>query len=89
MVSEKQIESLENFSKWRHLLFAANSLSELSKEQLPFIELRRSLGSLEEYFPRELNPLDDFPAYALRQFCKSLSKTLDSIEDHSISRVRT
>lgn len=69
----------ENFANWKHLLYAADVLSQLPSDRSSLKQLKELLNSLEVHFPRGLNPVGDFQAYAFRQFCKALSKTLEKI----------
>lgn len=74
-MNERDLNSLPDFAKWRHLLFVAESISKLPDDKL-MSEMQELMHSLDEYFPRSLNPLSDFRAYATRQFCKSVSNAI-------------
>lgn len=71
-----------DFSNWKHLLYIADCLFELPKKGESLSEIRQLLGSVEEHFPRTLNPLDDFSAYTVRRFCMALRIALESVEEH-------
>lgn len=71
----------DDFANWKHLLYVADTISELPADPSSYEEIRRLLNSLDEHFPRSLNPLEDFRAYAVRQFCKSLAQSLQSLHE--------
>ncbi len=51
--------------RWQHLLSAAFSVEEA---QDPDLEMERRVDSLLEVFPSDLDPVDEFEAYAVRRF---------------------
>jgi hypothetical protein len=51
--------------RWQHLLSAALSVGEA---QEPGREMERRVTSLLEVFSSDLDPVDDFEAYAVRRF---------------------
>lgn len=61
--------------RWQHLLVAALAVSEAAD---PRAEMEHRLGSLLEVFPSEVDPVDDFEAYAVRRFGLALRRTLEA-----------
>ncbi len=61
--------------RWQHLLSAALAIGEAED---PRAEVDLRLASLLEVFPSELDPVDDFEAYAVRRFGLALRRALDA-----------
>ena len=85
----KDLDELSHdLGNWRHLLYAADTLLQLPKEKDVFFELTHLLISLEEHFSRNLDPIDDFEAYAVRRFCMALRSVLEEREEEIPKRKR-
>lgn len=82
MMEDKPDNSLPDFNRWKHLLFVADRVQDLPDEKL-LEESTELIQSLLEHFPRELHPIEDLRAYAVRQFCKSIALALSRIEKSS------
>lgn len=83
-----QIERIP-IGSWKHLLFAAESLVELPRNEKVIAEVRRLLDSLEEHFPRSIDPVEDFPAYSVRRFCLALNSLFEDLEKDSADSTTT
>jgi len=70
-------QNLHDFSKWQHLLYVAEKLRE---ESCSNEDVKTLLSSLEIYFPRTLNPVDDFRGYAARHFFKAITEIIKKRE---------
>lgn len=55
--------------RWQHLLSAALSVGEAEE---PRREMERRVTSLLEVFSSDLDPVDDFEAYAVRRFVQAV-----------------
>jgi hypothetical protein len=65
-----------DLGSWKHLLYVADAISQIPTDKNALNELVGLLNSLEVHFPRTIDPVDDFRAYAVRRFCMALRKTL-------------
>jgi len=63
--------------KWQHLVTGAFHLDEAAPEALR-AEARAYLRSVLEVFPKGLEPVDDFRAYAVRRMAAALLRALES-----------
>lgn len=68
----------EELGSWKHLIYAADVLTEMqSKDRQAILRgISHLLASLEVHFPRNLDPVEDFRAYAVRRFCLALRNSL-------------
>ena len=66
------------WERWRHIIYASEYLAAIQENPNPksFQEIVKCLESIEEVFPKILDPIEDLEEYALRQFVKSLKSTL-------------
>ncbi len=83
MTTKKASETEVPIGSWKHLLYAAESLMDLPKDKEALSEAIRMLNSLEEHFPRTIDPVNDFPAYAVRRFCLALNSVLEDLSKNS------
>ena len=76
--------------RWRNLLYGAQLLNEslLSAENpRQTVDLALVyLGSLQELFPKEIEPMDDFEGYTVREFAKALQQVLTRVRDYESPR---
>ncbi len=63
--------------RWTHLVHGAFRLDEAPAHALP-AAARDYLRSVLEVFPRELDPADDFEAYAVRRLAMSVLRVMQS-----------
>lgn len=72
-------------SRWLHLVAQSERLSELIREKkidgasALEDELRDTVQSILEAFPRELEPTSDLEGYAVRRLGKALGEVLDAL----------
>ncbi|HNS95368.1 MAG TPA: hypothetical protein PLJ27_17415 [Polyangiaceae bacterium] len=57
--------------RWMHLVHGADRLEESASEQA-FEVACNYLQSVLEVFPKDLDPVDDFEAYAVRRLARSI-----------------
>lgn len=66
----------KQWEKWKHLIYAAETLSERGRNPHSIRKVVECLNSIEEVFPKTLDPIEDFEGFALRQFVKALKSSL-------------
>ncbi len=64
--------SVNREDRWQHLLSAALSVEEARE---PRREMEQRLQSLLEVFSSDLDPVDDFEAYAVRRFVQAVQES--------------
>ena len=65
--------------RWQHLVTMAFHLDE-SHPEVAAAEARSLLRSVLEVFPRGIEPIDDFEAFAVRRLAASLLRALEASE---------
>lgn len=83
----------KHWSRWKHVILTAEMLSaDLARNPNRQIEIElmlRSLESVEEMFPKALDPVDDIEGFAFRQFCRAFRKSLEIFIEQNLRRGRS
>ncbi len=69
----------ERVDRWQHLVTIALLLDE-SPPEMATAEVRALLHSVLEVFPKSIEPIDDFEAYAVRRLAAALLRALEASE---------